>query len=288
MNTGYNYDDDVDQIDRIDFGILPNSEIKRMSVMRDTNGVTTQELYDHNDPKKNGLNDPRFGATPAKPCGTCRLSHNDCLGHFGHIELEEYVLHKDFIPLIHKLLTVICINCAKPLIYKNAKEVKELIKIKNAKERLAYFKALSKGVTYCQHPNGGCGTQVPKIKQEQKPGGINIIVEMESENSKEEGSGDKDMKKNVKYVLTASMIYVKFKAISDEDCLLLGFNPDTSRPENMIHKNLPVPPISVRPSMRGEYNGGSTSEDDLTKFLVSIVKANARSSSSFFCLAIFK
>jgi hypothetical protein len=43
MNTGYNYDEDVDQIDRIDFGILPNSEIKRMSVMRDTNGVTTQE-----------------------------------------------------------------------------------------------------------------------------------------------------------------------------------------------------------------------------------------------------
>ena len=273
MNTGYYYDEDVDQIDKIEFGILPNSEIKKISVLRNSTGVTTQELYDHNNAKKNGLNDPRFGATPSTTCETCKLSHNNCDGHFGHIELEEYVFHKGFILLIHKLLTIICINCAKPLIYKNEKEVRELIKVKNARERLNLFKSLSKGVTYCQHPNGGCGVQVPKIKLDHTKQGDIISVELESDASKEE---NKENNKPVKYILTPAMVYIKFKAISDDDCMLMGFNPKTSRPENMIHKNLPVPPIPVRPSMRGEYNGGSTAEDDLTKFLVAIVKANTR------------
>ena len=275
MNIGYSYDDDIKQIDKIEFGILGNSEIKQISVLRDTNGIVTQDLYENTEPKKGGLNDLRFGATQSSTCVSCKLSYNDCPGHFGHIELEEYVLHKGYILISHKLLTCICIKCSKPLVSKDIEQTKELLKTKSPKERLAYFKALSKGVTHCQHPNGGCGAQVPKIKQEQKPTGINIVVEMEAETSKEE-TADKEVKKNLKYILSPTMIYLIFKNISDEDCLLLGFDPEKSRPENMIHKNLPVPPISVRPSVRGEYSGGSTSEDDLTKFLVSIVKANSR------------
>ena len=276
MNIGYSYDDDIKQIDKIEFSILGNTEIKKISVLRDSNGIVTQDLYENTEPKKGGLNDLRFGATKSSYCASCKLSYDECPGHFGHIELDDYVLHKGYILIIHKLLSCICIKCSKPLVTKDISQIKELIKTKSPKERLTYFKALSKGITHCQHPNGGCGTQIPKIKQEQKPTGINITVEMEAENNKDDVRADKEINKNLKYILSPTMIYLIFKNISDEDCLLLGFDPEKSRPENMIHKNLPVPPVSIRPSIRGDFSGGSTSEDDLTKFLVSIVKANTR------------
>ena len=38
--------------------------------------------------------------------------------------------------------------------------------------------------------------------------------------------------------------------ISDNDYELMGFKPNISRPENLIIKILPVPPVSIRPSNR--------------------------------------
>jgi DNA-directed RNA polymerase III subunit RPC1 len=40
-----------------------------------------------------------------------------------------------------------------------------------------------------------------------------------------------------------------FERISDEDCELLGLNPSTGRPELFIWTNLPVPPVTIRPSV---------------------------------------
>lgn len=50
--------------------------------------------------------------------------------------------------------------------------------------------------------------------------------------------------------------------ISNEDCVMMGFKPQISRPENMIIKNLAVAPPPVRPSV--SMTNTLRSEDDLT------------------------
>ena len=40
-----------------------------------------------------------------------------------------------------------------------------------------------------------------------------------------------------------------FKNISDEDCKVLGLDPQFSRPDWMLVTCLPVPPLAVRPTV---------------------------------------
>lgn len=192
------------------------------------------------------------------------------MGHFGHIDLAEIVFNIGYFAFVQKILSCICPLCAKLLIYKNEDEIKEMLRTKTGKERMSYIKSLSKNVTYCQHPNGGCGAQIPKIKEKKSAGSRQIIAETEVE-SKIEGEG----KNKLKQVLTPDIIYHILKNISDDDCRILGMDPSRSRPEDMIHKTFPVPPIQMRPSAKGDFGGGSA-EDDLTHKLADIVKSNLR------------
>jgi LPS O-antigen subunit length determinant protein (WzzB/FepE family) len=66
-----------------------------------------------------------------------------------------------------------------------------------------------------------------------------------------------------------------FNNISDDTCKMLGLNPDRSRPEYMIYDIFLVPPIHVRPPVKGDIGGGQ-SEDDLTRKIGDIIKANER------------
>ena len=50
--------------------------------------------------------------------------------------------------------------------------------------------------------------------------------------------------------------------IQDDDLSLLGYDPKTARPEWFVLQALPVPPVTVRPSIILET--GIRSEDDLT------------------------
>ena len=60
-----------------------------------------------------------------------------------------------------------------------------------------------------------------------------------------------------------------YRLIPDEDLSLLGYDPKTARPEWFILQALPVPPVTVRPSIILET--GIRSEDDLTHKLVDII-----------------
>ena len=56
--------------------------------------------------------------------------------------------------------------------------------------------------------------------------------------------------------------------------MIMGFDPEKSRPEDMIIVNFPVPPVQVRPSIKMEILSSSTIDDDLTHKLVDIIKNN--------------
>ena len=62
--------------------------------------------------------------------------------------------------------------------------------------------------------------------------------------------------------------------IPNEDLVLLGYDPETARPEWFVLQVLPVPPVTVRPSIILET--GIRSEDDLTHKLVDIIRVNQR------------
>ncbi len=70
--------------------------------------------------------------------------------------------------------------------------------------------------------------------------------------------------------LTPSKIRERFEEIPDEDLEKIGFKG--GRPEWLILTLLPIPPVTMRPSIVLE--GGERSEDDLTHKLVDVVRIN--------------
>ncbi len=76
------------------------------------------------------------------------------------------------------------------------------------------------------------------------------------------------------YKLTASEIRERLERITDEDIFILGINPEVARPEWLVLTVLPVPPVTVRPSIT--LDTGERSEDDLTHKLVDILRINQR------------
>jgi len=74
--------------------------------------------------------------------------------------------------------------------------------------------------------------------------------------------------------LNARDIREWLEKIPDEHLIFLGMDSDSSRPEWSIMKVLPVPPITVRPSIT--LDSGDRSEDDLTHKMVDVLRINQR------------
>lgn len=265
----YSQTDIIQQIDHIEFGIWGNNEIRKNSVIKSKVGINVLDLYDNLEPKKDGLIDLRMGTTDNSiDCATCGLNSKYCVGHFGHIELSEPVYHIEYIKFVQKILSCICLRCSKVLMFKLEDEVNKLL-LKPQKVRLVLLREIIKNVKYCQKEYNGCGAMVTNIKIDSNKlnGEINIISETVI-------IDETNKKKIFKHVLKPKMIYNILQNINERDCMLLGLNPSKSRPENLICKILPVPPIQIRPSTRADYLASSTKEDDLTQSLSSIVKTN--------------
>ena len=274
-NTTYAYDGNIRHIDHIDFDVLPNEEIKNRSAFgKDSQGTLFPDLYENNEPRKDGLADPRLGTVDINTvCPTCGFDTNFCPGHSGHMNLVEPFFHIGFRSHIKKFLDCICLKCSRVLIHKNEIKMADILKTKNGIKRLAEVYNAVKNVTSCPK----CGTTVSKIRLEDKKstGSFLIVAETDLENIKDE-SIQLLGKKKLKLILTPEIVHEKLKNISDDDCILLGMDPKRTRPENMIHTVFLIPPLAIRPSAKGDFLGGTTKEDGLTHRLVEIVRANYR------------
>ena len=277
------YDENIRPIKKIEFDVWGNNEILRYSALgKDSLGINIPDLYDNMEPKRGGLIDQRLGpSSNSSECATCGLDPESCEGHFGHIELAEYMFHLGFRVYVKKIISNVCLKCSKLLVYKNEDELLELLKNKTGKARFAEIKNLTKNVTHCAKPGYGCGTPVSKIKLEIKKSSVvvNIIAEIQiqtEEGQSPDGKTDASGKKILKQILSPETCYNILKNISDTDCMLMGIDPKRSRPENMIHKIFPVSPVSIRPSAKADFLDSGTKEDDLTHKLADIVKANIK------------
>ena len=271
------YSEEIKKISKLEFNIFTNKEIKTYSaVSADPFGINLPESYEGFEPKKGGLVDLRLGTCdPHLNCTTCGLNYLKCPGHFGHIELAEPVFHFGFLDHLRALLQCICTKCSNILIEKNDTQFKKAL-IKKTEARFKEIKILTKNVNFCWN----CGTPVPKIKKEINTNKVTINLVLEREVSStlaDEKTGEiiEEMKKILE-ILSPRDCYNILRNVSDTDCLLLGFNPKLSRPEDLIIKTFPVPPVIIRPTSKIDFLASSTMEDSLTLKISDIILANQR------------
>ncbi|MEM0441709.1 MAG: DNA-directed RNA polymerase subunit A' [Candidatus Nitrosocaldus sp.] len=244
-------------ISGIKFAVWSPSEIRKYSVAE----ITAPETYDEDGlPVQGGLMDSRLGVLePGQKCATCGNTSARCPGHFGHIELAEPVLHISFVDDINILLQVTCRGCSRLKLssdelaeYKarlNREDIHTPLTIERMKDELI---EKAKKAKTCPH----CGKEQYEI----------VFVKPTTFYEKT-GSGEENR-------LLPIAIRDRLINIPDDDLRLLGYNPETARPEWFILQVLPVAPVTVRPSIILET--GMRSEDDLTHKLVDIIRVNQR------------
>jgi len=237
------------KIGSILFSLLSPTMIRKMATAK----IVTPELYDKEGyPVDGGLMDIRLGVIdPGLRCKSCNGKLKECTGHFGYIELARPVMHIKYVKHVLDFLKGTCRECNRILIdeptiekYKAIIEKKGLEKSrKKLKELIKKIRIIKK----CPH----CKAKQDTIKLE-KP--LNFY--------------EKDRR------LSPIEIHKRLEKISDDDALFFGINPATAKPEWMVLTILPIPPVTMRPSITLE--SGERSEDDLTHKLGDIVRINQR------------
>jgi DNA-directed RNA polymerase beta' subunit len=261
------------RIDSIRFTLMDPNEIRKMSAVE----VKTADTYkDDGHAFKQGLMDPKMGVIdPGIRCETCGNKHEECPSHFGHIALELPVMHIGFSGLIKTCLKTTCNSCSKVLLldamethptdpekseqdyYRD--KVNDII-LKHGVGGREFKKIIKDIETLCSHQKRAicmhCGAEQGKI----------ILDKPTTFKEKKADKGE--------HKLNARDIREWLEKIPDEHLIFIGMEKDVSRPEWTIMKVLPVPPITVRPSITLE--SGDRSEDDLTHKLVDVLRINQR------------
>jgi DNA-directed RNA polymerase subunit A' len=243
-------------IDGIKFSVWSPTEIRKYSVAE----ITAPETYDEDGMSvQGGLMDGRLGTLePGQKCITCGNTAARCPGHFGHIELAEPVLHIAFIDNIYKLLLTTCRSCARLKIPKedleeyhrilNKEAAYTVISVKHIPDQIIEKAKKEKTCPHCGKSQYDMIFTKPTIFIEKTELGENRLLPI--------------------------TIRERFSHMIDDDLKLLGYDPSTARPEWFVLQVLPVPPVTVRPSIILET--GIRSEDDLTHKLVDIIRVNQR------------
>jgi len=237
----------------LNFSVLSPNEIRKMSATK----VITADTYDDDGfPIPMGLMDQRMGIIePGLRCKTCSLKvgKEGCPGHFGHIDLAMPVVHVGFVKTIRNSLRATCRSCGRILLPdKELDEYKKMIEKNKLEGRDNSYilktviaeSTKSEACPRCKHETGKIDLDKPTSFRE---------------------NGKK---------LTPTEIREWLEKIPDEDLPLLDINRESARPEWMVLTVLPVPPVTVRPSVTLE--SGERSEDDLTHKLVDVIRINQR------------
>lgn len=245
-----------DVVSGVQFGIFSPEEIRKRSVCE----VKDYSTYEGNEPRFNGLFDPRMGVLDNEQiCPTDGLNNQECPGYFGHYELSKPVYYYQFMKQVMKTLRCVCVRCGKLLVDKTNPNVENLL-TKTPKARFREIHGMSgyTKIKRCGAMNiDGCGTLQPKLFKQS--GLCKIVAEFDG--------GD-----IADWPLTTDYVYKLFKRISDEDCMYMGYNPKWSRPEWMICTVLPIAPPTIRPSVK--HSNNQRSEDDITYKLIDIIKTD--------------
>lgn len=253
---------DIKEIDRMIFGIFSPQEIIDMSVCKvDSNKLTGRgTVYDE-----------RMGPSLESnlDCITCEKSPKDCPGHFGHIELNEYIIHPLFYKQVVSYLRCICIKCNRLLITSDQLVLNGLLRYKRERRFRRVMEKLEKVDVCCR-----CAHPQPTITYSVADNTIVMVYKEKvpkktSSDGKKKKGGQPDNK--ISIALSVDDIKKTFDSFPDEDVRLCGFDPERIHPRNLILTTFPVIPPCARPFVIAD---GNICDDDLTNQLLEIIKAN--------------
>jgi DNA-directed RNA polymerase beta' subunit len=233
---------EVKTIKGIQFGVISPDFIRKISVTQSMEfggkeikkGITIDNCYDQATGLANigAINDPRMG-------NTADLEHP---GYFGHIDLVRPVYHIGFLKIVIDILKCVSHYTSELLVSRDNYVSKK------GKRNLKDISHAAKSVKKCPTTD----KKIPSYTKE----GTKIGVDY--------GQG--------KEILSPEEVYHILEKISDVDAQILGFNPEITRPEWLLLKTIPVPPLHVRPSVF--MSSSQKCDDDLTTKLNEIVKTN--------------
>ena len=277
------------KISHVSFGVDSRHNIKQQAHMH----VVAKNLYNQDNahtPLAYGLLDKRMGTcSNASNCTTCEKSLNECIGHFGYIDLELPVFHVGYFRAIIGILQMVCKKCSHVML--NPKDKKSYFdRVLNPNLSYLSRKALKKQVmerakkcSICHN----CGSLNGTVK---KAGLLKIVHEKYKTKKISDPIVQEKLteyqrvledNKELESVLQAGLVSILnpldvlgiLERIPECDIPLLMMNPESSVPKDLILTRIPVPPISIRPTIVSDFKAG-TNEDNLTMKLTEILFIN--------------
>ncbi|KZZ90018.1 DNA-directed RNA polymerase III largest subunit [Ascosphaera apis ARSEF 7405] len=268
-------------IKEIKFGVLSNQDMVSQSVVE----VSDRKLFDLDHDRtvaRHGPLDGRMGiSSKSGTCETCGGSLQACNGHFGHVRLVLPAFHVGYFKRVISILQEIC-KFLRELRRPGIDNLRRMQIAKKLNERCRK----TRNCPYCNAINGvvkKAGTSALKIIHDKFrafnasasvkkiPPPSKIVFDQSFDEAKRHNA---DIEKHFKKImddLNPLRVLSLFRRISNEDCEILGCNPDEARPEMFLWQYIPAPPVAIRPSVGQE---GASTEDDLTAKLGDIVQSN--------------
>lgn len=275
------------RVSRLEFAVGSTALLRRMSSVE----ISVRSLYegDSGTPAPNGCLDLRLG-TSAKQgiCATCGFGVQECVGHFGNIRLHLPVFHIGYMKQVTDLLQCICKTCSAVLLSPDKRKSALARMRRSGSDRLERQLAFKSTVLAqckklrrcwkCDAVNG----PVKKLR-----GAFRIVHEpfrhKEGEDAQENflsefeeaKAANADLETHLSkavHDLTPLVVLELFLRIEHGDLDLLDMSSDSTRPEDLLVRQILVPPVCIRPSVQMGTSG--TNEDDLTVKLADIVYIN--------------
>ncbi|XP_043579114.1 DNA-directed RNA polymerase III subunit RPC1 isoform X2 [Bombus pyrosoma] len=277
------------KISHVSFGVDSRHNMERQAHLH----VVAKNLYNQDvehTPVPYGVLDRKMGTcNNTTNCVSCGKSLNECIGHFGYIDLELPVFHIGYFKPIIGILQSICKNCSHVML-SEADKKHYLARVLNPNLGYLTRKALRKQIldkakktTVCQHCRDLNGTVkkagLLKIVHEKYKGKkkIDAIVQQklaEYNNVLEDNKAlEGVLQSGLINVLNPLEVQSILEKIPESDIPLLLMNSECALPKDLILTRIPVPPICIRPSVVSDLKAGTT-EDHLTMKLSEIVFIN--------------
>jgi len=236
----------VSEIEKIIFGVASADYIKSRSVCK----IDSTKMSGYG-----SVYDPRMGYTidGNTTCETCLMKIENCPGHFGYIDLKQYVINPFFYKSVLQYLRCFCFNCHKLLVNKDILEINGILNYKGSSRFNKVLERLDKCDICCN-----CMFSQPKY----------LFQKNESQFTISSTNKDGD---NITTNIDVKYIKNILDNISNDDINLIGLNPERVHPKDYIFSVLPVIPTCSRCPVTVD---GNMSDDDLTLQYIEIVKLN--------------
>jgi len=263
---------DVQPITRIDFGVQGNHTTVINSVtagefmLDGPHGLENSTTSQAGLPVPGGVLDRRMGnSNKMGVCHTCGDMFPGCPGHFGHIKLEEAMFHGAFKDTVLKVISCVCFSCNKMLVSRTDPRVLSIVKSRTGLLRLRGIVELCKKIKLCSADRVGCGMPAHRFEYDQADNHFYMVGKPVAM-TKDQGKDDP-----IRY--NAQRCKDVLLAIPAEDYQIMGIDTLFSDPTGMILTDMPVTPVTIRPTTTGDTPKGVT-HNDMTQLYRQIIQYN--------------